>query len=99
MGFRSRKGGSPKTKPTHERPLDINKCVLKAEISILSKVHPLAIFGVVPFPIVLPSANGFPTCETHCLFSRIPYVSLAFVLVVKNVPAYITAPLPLGVAE
>ena len=80
-------------------PLDVNKSALKAEIPIPPEIHPLAIFGVVPFPVVLPGTNGFPTGETHRLLSHVPYMSLAFVLVVKNASTHTAAPLPLSTVE
>lgn len=71
---------------------DLDKSILEPKIPVFPDIHPLAIFCVVPFPIVLSTTKGFPTSETHRLLSHVLYVSLAFVPLAKDVSAYTTAP-------
>ena len=59
---------------------------------MLPKIHPLAILVVMSLPVILSRANRFLTSETHRLFSHVPNVSFAFVLVVKDVTASAATP-------
>ena len=79
--------------------MHLDESVLKAETPMLPQVHPLAILGVVPLPIVLPGANGFPTSETRRSFSHVSYMSLALVPIAEGGSAQAAIPFPSHMVE
>ena len=79
--------------------MDLDKSVLKTEATVPPEVHPFAIFSEVSSSVVLPETDSFPTGKTYRLSSHTPYVSSAFVLVIKNISAHTAAPLPVDIVE
>jgi len=92
----------PPQKPLSDlcrRSVELDKSIFKFEIPVPPEVHPLAIFGVVPFPTVLPPADNFPTGETLHSLSNVLDVSFALVLITESVRAHTAAPLLLDTVE